>query len=61
MIGQNINPQDYKNRKDYLLALAAEYAEETSQYIGMPEIYYDGTECDGSCLADDIRTELEIS
>jgi hypothetical protein len=40
--------------KDYLLRVAISYIDENTVHI------YDGTECDGSCLIDDIKITLNL-
>ena len=54
-----------KNRKDILLRAAFDMLRkcEDSHYIISPNettVFYDGADCDGSCLADDIASELSI-
>ena len=60
MLGKKINIENYPSRKEYLVALAIEYINETSRFVGAPEIFYDDAECGGSCLADDLKGEFEI-
>jgi hypothetical protein len=45
------------NRKDILLKAAYDYLQQCdNSYL----VQYDGTDCDGSCLMEDIAIELEI-
>ncbi len=43
-----------ESRRDYLLRVAVYYINEQEVNV------FDGTECDGACLIDDIRTELKM-
>jgi hypothetical protein len=43
-----------ESRKDYLLRVAIYYIDEERENI------YDEAECDGSCLIDDIKMELNL-
>ena len=53
-----------ETRKDYLLRVALAYLEtiddsEFADALGLI-VKFDDAECDGSCLIDDIKMELEI-
>jgi hypothetical protein len=43
--------EDFKSRKEYLVALAVAYLEEN----GGDTVIYDEAECDGYALAEDLR------
>jgi hypothetical protein len=50
-----------EDRKTYLVRLAIEYIIQHTGYFGMDdELFYDEAECDGYCLADDLRIEFDI-
>jgi hypothetical protein len=50
-----VNQKDNETRTQYLLRVLGVYMFK----YGYDTIQYDDTECDGICLYDDIRTELE--
>jgi hypothetical protein len=60
MLGKDKKQSDFKSRKEYLVALAIEYIEGHTEYIGGDKIYYDEAECDGLALAEDLRIEFDI-
>ena len=56
-----LEQKENEDRKTYLVRLAIEYIKEHTGYVGMDdELYYDEAECDGYCLADDLRIEFDI-
>ena len=56
-----IEKKEKESRKDYLVRLAIEYIIEHTGYVGSDDmLYYDDAECDGYCLAEDLRSEFEI-
>jgi len=59
MIGRELKESDFKNRKDYLVALAIEYIRDHTGFIGMDDrIFIDDAQCDGYALADDLEMEF---
>ncbi len=46
-----------ESRADYLLRVLDTFMQTT--YAGASTVEYDGAVCDGFCLADDIRAEVE--
>ena len=53
--------RENETRKDFLLRLAIEYIDtHTGFFGGDDELLYDGTVCDGYCLAEDIKEEFNI-
>jgi|GEM_PF-4241344 len=60
MLGNKIKKENYQSRKEYLVALAIEYINETSEFVGAPEVFYDDAECDGASLASDLQEEFGI-
>ncbi len=56
-----LEQKENEDRKTYLVRLAIEYIKEHTGYVGMDdELFYDEAECDGYCLADDLRIEFDI-
>lgn len=56
-----IEKLENEDRKTYLVRLAVSYIESNRVYVGIDdELYYDGAECDGACLADDLRIEFDL-
>lgn len=56
-----LEQKEKEDRKTYLVRLAIEYIKEHTGYVGMDdELFYDDAECDGYCLADDLRIEFDI-
>lgn len=56
-----IKQKENESRKDFLVRLAIEYIEVAEGYVPDDcELYYDEAVCDGSCLAEDLRTEFDI-
>lgn len=53
-----ITPRENEPRINYLLRVLDAFMDET--VAGELQIDYDGTTCDGACLAGDIRAELDI-
>jgi len=51
-----MTPHD-QDRKDYLIRAVVAYIEETKGFA--ETVFYDGTECDGYCLIDDIKAEWD--
>ncbi len=50
-----------ESRQEYLVRIAIDYIESHTGYIGMEdEVFYDDAECDGYCLAQDLRYEFNI-
>ena len=49
-----IVPKDNETRLQYLSRVLCEYMEEYGDWT----IEYDGTTCDGACLADDFKSEI---
>ena len=50
-------------RQIMLLKIAIQYIENTAGIIGIESIaplYYDEAECDGYCLAEDLKIEFEL-
>jgi len=47
-----------ETRQHYLLRVARAFIKEN--YLECENIFYDGVECDGHCLAEDIEIELDI-
>jgi len=48
-----------ESRKDFLIRLAVAYIDDAAQ-ISDTMLFYDGTESDGACLADDLRYEFGL-
>lgn len=56
-----LEQKENEDRKTYLVRLAIEYIKEHTGYVGMDDgLFYDEAECDGYCLADDLRIEFDI-
>ena len=50
-----------ENRKDFLVRLAIAFLNENSGYsLENDTLYYDDAECDGYCLAEDLKAEFNI-
>ena len=50
-----------ETRKNYLVRIAIAYIEEHIGYVGVDDfMIYDKAECDGYCLADDLRIEFNV-
>lgn len=47
-------------RAEILLKACYDYLENNAGNIGEETVFYDGTECDGYCLMEDIAIELGI-
>ena len=61
MIGKTLLQEDFKSRKEYLVALAIEYVREHTGYVGVDDdVFFDGAECDGYALANDLAYEFEL-
>lgn len=55
-----LEQKENESRKEYLVRLAIEYIEEHTG-LGVDDyLYYDEAECDGYCLAEDLRIEFDI-
>ena len=53
--------KDFKNRQAYLVAVAIEYIRSHTGYVGVNDLVeYDGAECDGYCLANDLACEFDL-
>lgn len=62
MIGKNIKQEDFKTRKEYLVALAIIYIRNHTGYMGIDDdVFYDEAECDGYALADDLNEEFNLN
>jgi|TARA_Y100000310_G_scaffold69791_1_gene65352 hypothetical protein len=56
-----LEQKENESRKQYLVRLAIEYITEHTGYVGVDDyLYYDEAECDGYCLAEDLRIEFDI-
>ena len=55
---KKIIQQKGESRKRYLVRVAIAMLEENEMELA--EIYYDDTNCDSACLADDLRIEFNI-
>ena len=61
MICIDLKEQDFKSRKEYLVAIAIEYIRNHTGFAGMDdEVFYDEAQCDGYALANDLAIELEL-
>jgi len=49
-----------EDRKTYLVRIAIAVIEESTGYSHDEPIFYDGVECDGGCVAEDLRIEFDI-
>ena len=48
---------DFETRKEYLIYIAINFLREHAyEYTA----FYDEAECDGTCLADDLRIEFDV-
>lgn len=57
----SLEQKENEDRKTYLVRLAIEYIKEHTGYSGIDdELFYDGSVCDGYCLAEDLRAEFDI-
>lgn len=53
--------KENETRKEYLVRVAVYYIEQHTGYLGIDDcIFYDDAECDGYCLAEDLRAEFNI-
>lgn len=48
-----------ESRKDYLIRVAIVMLRENG--YNCEAVFYDGTECDAFCLADDLESEFEVN
>lgn len=56
-----LKQKENENRKNYLVRLAIAFLDENSGYnLQNDTLFYDEAECDGFCLADDLRSEFDI-
>lgn len=55
-----IDQKKGETRKNYLIRIAIEYIRAESGYSHNNSLFYDGCECDGYCLADDLQAEFDI-
>jgi hypothetical protein len=56
-----LEQKENEKRKEYLVRLAIEYIIEHTGYVGVDDyLFYDDAECDGYCLAEDLRIEFHI-
>ena len=56
-----IKQKENENRKDYLVRIAIAFINEHCDYVGVDyTINYDDAECDGYCLAEDLRAEFDL-
>lgn len=61
MICNKLKEEDFKSRKEYLVAIAIEYIRNHTGFVGMDdEVYYDEARCDGYALASDLAIEFEL-
>jgi len=61
MIGKETKEADFKDRKDYLVALAIEYIREHTGYMGVDDaVFFDEAECDGYALSNDLAAEFGL-
>ena len=49
-----------EDRKTYLIRIAIAVIDASTGYSHDEEIFYDGVECDGGCVAEDLRIEFDI-
>lgn len=53
--------KENEDRREYLVRIAIDYIENHTGFIGVDdEIFYDDAECDGYCLAEDLKAEFDI-
>lgn len=56
-----IEQEENETRKQYLVRLAIAFLEENSGYgLENDTLFYDEAECDGYCLANDLKIEFNI-
>ena len=55
---EKIKQQKDETRRNYLLRAAVAMLEQGTGILD--EIHYDGTECDASCLIEDLKFEFKI-
>jgi hypothetical protein len=56
-----IEQKENEKRQEYLVRLAIAYIIQHTGYIGIDDyLFYDDAECDGYCLAEDLRNEFYI-
>jgi len=56
-----IKQKENETRKEYLVRLAVRYIEDHTGIVGMDDsLFYDDAECDGYCLAEDLKIEFNI-
>lgn len=61
VIGSEFKEEQFKSRKDYLVAMAVLYIREHTGYVGMDDrIFFDNAQCDGDSLADDLVSEFDL-
>jgi len=59
MIKTEQRPEE--TRKEYLVRLAILYIDDHTGFVGADDdVFYDGTMCDGYCLAEDLRCEFDL-
>lgn len=53
--------KENESRQQYLIRVAIDYIESHTGFIGIDDyVHYDEAECDGYCLAEDLRIEFNI-
>ena len=60
---QEFGQKETETRQEFLLRIAIYYLENTAGIIGIENyvnLHYDGVDCDGYCLADDLRLEFNL-
>lgn len=61
MISEKLREQDFKSRKEYLVAIAIEYIRDHTGFVGIDDgVFLDEVECDGFALADDLEIEFGL-
>ena len=61
VIGSEFKEQQFKSRKEYLVAMAILYIKSHTGYIGMDDrIFFDDAQCDGYSLSDDLLREFDL-
>jgi hypothetical protein len=56
-----LKENENEERKKYLVRLAIAYIVQHTDYAGIDDsLFYDNAECDGYCLAEDLRNEFDI-
>lgn len=59
---ESYNQLSGEDRKTFLVRIAIQYIKDHTGYMGMDdEMMYDGTVCDGYCLAEDLKDEFNIT